>query len=157
MHIDWWTLGLQTVNALVLISLLGHFLFRPVADVIAARQQAAQKVLAEAQAAKAAAEKERATAEAETTRLAEHRKEALKAIDTEVDNEKTKLLAAAQGEADKLRKAAESEIAAGRRAEETAAADRAGQLAVDISAKLFDRLPNDARITSFIDGLSIAN
>ena len=41
MQIDWWTLGLQTVNALVLIWLLAHFLFRPVVDAITARQKAA--------------------------------------------------------------------------------------------------------------------
>ena len=36
MQIDWWTLGLQAVNALVLVWLLAHFLFRPVVDAIAA-------------------------------------------------------------------------------------------------------------------------
>ena len=43
MKIDWWTLALQAVNAAVLIWLLAHFLFRPVADIIAARQKAAQR------------------------------------------------------------------------------------------------------------------
>ena len=56
MQIDWWTLGLQTVNALVLIWLLAHFLFRPVVDAIATRQKAAGQLLADAQAAKTAAE-----------------------------------------------------------------------------------------------------
>jgi F-type H+-transporting ATPase subunit b len=50
MQIDWWTLGLQTVNALVLIWLLAHFLFRPVVDAIAGRQKAAGQLLADAQA-----------------------------------------------------------------------------------------------------------
>src|SRR5271157_3874975 len=59
MHIDWWTLALQAVNALVLIWLLAHFLFRPVVDAIAARQKAAGQLLADAKAAKAAAEAER--------------------------------------------------------------------------------------------------
>ena len=48
MKIDWWTLALQAVNAAVLIWLLAHFLFRPVADIIAARQKAAQQLLADA-------------------------------------------------------------------------------------------------------------
>ena len=72
MQIDWWTLGLQTVNALVLIWLLAHFLFRPVVDAIAGRQKAAGQLLADAQAAKAAAESEREKAAAETAHLAEH-------------------------------------------------------------------------------------
>ena len=66
MHIDWWTLGLQTVNAVVLIWLLAHFLFRPVADAIAGRQKAAGQLLADAKAAKAAAEGERDEALAES-------------------------------------------------------------------------------------------
>ena len=55
MHIDWSTLGLQTVNALVLIWLLAHFMFHPVADAIAGRQKAAVQLLDEAKTAKAAA------------------------------------------------------------------------------------------------------
>ena len=38
MHIDRWTLALQTVNVLVLIWLLHRFFFRPVADIVAKRQ-----------------------------------------------------------------------------------------------------------------------
>jgi F-type H+-transporting ATPase subunit b len=30
MHLDPWTLALQTINVLVLVWLLAHFLFRPV-------------------------------------------------------------------------------------------------------------------------------
>src|SRR5215813_13345337 len=103
MQIDWSTLGLQTINAVVLIWLLAHFLFRPVVDAIAARQKAAAQLLADAKAAKAAAESERDKAAAETVRLAEHRGEALKAVETEAAAEKSALLATAQAETDKLR------------------------------------------------------
>ena len=61
---------------LVLIWLLAHFLFRPVADAIAGRQKAAVQLLADAKAAKAAAQNERDKAAAEAARLAEHRSEA---------------------------------------------------------------------------------
>ena len=54
MQIDWWTLGLQAVNALVLIWLLAHFLFRPVVNAIGTRQKAAGQLLADAKAAKEA-------------------------------------------------------------------------------------------------------
>ena len=80
MQIDWSTLGLQTVNAVVLIWLLAHFLFRPVVDAIAARQKTAGKLLADAKAAKAAADNERNKAAAEAPRLAEHRSEAVPAL-----------------------------------------------------------------------------
>ena len=154
MSFDWWTLGLQTVNALVLIGLLAYFLFRPVADMIAARQKAADQLLAEAQAAKTAALAEKAKAEAETASLAEHRADALKAVDAEADKERGKLLEAARGDADKLRADAETQIAARRRAEEAAEEDRAGELALSIAAKLFDQLPNEARVDPFIKGIA---
>src|SRR6516225_7379690 len=154
MRIDWWTLGLQTVNALVLVWLLAHFLFRPVVDAIAARQKAAGQVLADAQAAKAAAEAEREKAAAETAHLVEHRSEAFKAAEAEVGAEKASLLATAQAEADKLRAAAKAEIEASRRSEALAAEDRAGQLAIDIATKLLDRLPDEARVAAFIDGIA---
>jgi F-type H+-transporting ATPase subunit b len=154
MHLDWWTLGLQTVNALVLIWLLGHFLFRPVSGAIAGRQQAAAKMLADANAAKAAAEAGKTSAEAEAARLAAHRAEAFKAIEAEAAAAKSALLAKAQAEADKMLASARVEIENERGAEDLAAGDRAAKLAVDIAAKLFNRLPPDARISGFIDGVA---
>jgi F-type H+-transporting ATPase subunit b len=154
MQIDWWTLGLQTVNALVLIWLLAHFLFRPVVDAIAGRQKAVGQLLADAQVAKAAAESEREKAAAETAHLAEHRGEALKAAEAEAAAAKAALLAEAKAEADKLRAAAKTEIEAERRTEALAAEDRAGRLAVDIASKLLDRLPHEARVAAFIDGIA---
>ena len=154
MKIDWWTLGLQVVNALVLIWLLSRFLFRPVENMLTARQKQAEQAIADAQAAKAAVEGARAKAEAEAAGFAERRKEALKAVEAEAANEKAALLAAARAEAEKLQAAAKTEIAAERQAEAAAAADRAGQLAVDIAAKLFDRLPSEARVAGFVKGIA---
>src|SRR6516162_6716322 len=99
MQIDWWTLGLQAVNALVLVWLLAHFLFRPVVAAIAAKQKAAGQLLADAQAAKAEAEAEREKAVAETARLVERRSGAFKAAEAEAEAEKASLLATAQAEA----------------------------------------------------------
>jgi F-type H+-transporting ATPase subunit b len=52
MTIDWWTLGLQTINLLVLVALLGHFLLKPLAAIVAARQAEAQRLLDEAASAR---------------------------------------------------------------------------------------------------------
>ena len=49
---------------------------------------------------------------------------------------------------------AKTEIEAERRAETLAAEDRAGRLAVDIAGKLLDRLPREARVAAFIDGIA---
>src|SRR4029077_19555131 len=59
MHIDWSTLGLQTVNPLVPIWLLAHFLFQPVADAIAGRQKAPVQLVDDARAGEAADQNER--------------------------------------------------------------------------------------------------
>ncbi len=154
MQIDWWTLALQAINALVLIWLLAHFLFRPVVDAITARQKSAGQLLADAKAAKAEAESERDKVAAETAHLTEHRSEALKAAEAEAAATKSALLAAAQAEADKLRASAKAEIEAVRRTEELTAEDRAGRLAVDIAGKLLDRLPQEALVGAFIDGIA---
>ena len=156
MQLDWWTLALQAVNALVLIWLLARFLFRPVVDAIGARQKAAGQLLADAEAAKAAAERERDKAAAETARLVEHRSEALKAAEAEATAAKSALMAAARAEADRLRAATKTEIEAARRSEALGAEDRAGRLAVDITTKLLDRLPQEARVSAFIDGIATA-
>ncbi len=55
MGFDWTTFAFQLVNVLVLLAILWHFLFRPVAGIIEARQAAVARTLAEAEAAKAAA------------------------------------------------------------------------------------------------------
>ena len=68
MHLDPWTLALQTINVLVLVWLLAHFLFRPVAGIIAARRAATDTLMADAEAA-------RAKAATEASALAQQRQE----------------------------------------------------------------------------------
>ena len=66
MTIDWWTLGIQTVNVVILVWLLGRFFWRPVAAMIEQRRATAQKTLAEAEAKRSQAAA--ALAEIERTR-----------------------------------------------------------------------------------------
>ena len=73
MRVDWWTLALQTANVLVLIWLLARFLFRPVAEIVARRQDEANRLLADAAAVQRQADEgrtdlERARANIETER-----------------------------------------------------------------------------------------
>ena len=86
MRIDWWTLGLQTVNVLILIWILSRFLFRPVVAIIEQRQAAAAKLLGDAEAAKRQAVAAREAAEAESARIAAGRDNVLRqaAADAEV-------------------------------------------------------------------------
>jgi F-type H+-transporting ATPase subunit b len=143
MHIDWWTLLLQTVNALVLVWLLARFLFRPVAKIVAERQHAAAALMADATAAKAAALGEQQKAAADSAELAAQRAHL-----------KTSLENAARTDTEQMRTAAQTAIDAGRREAAAADSDRASQFALDVTARLLDRLPAEARIAGFIDGLA---
>ena len=154
MQADWWTLALQAINALVLIWLLQRFLFRPTAKIIAARREAAARLLSDAEATRADAEAEREEAQAEATKQADARAGALKAAEAEAEALKAALMIDARAEADRLGAAAEAGIARTRKAEAAAAADHAGQLATDIAAKLLQRLPAEAQVAGFIAGLA---
>ncbi|CAB3788990.1 ATP synthase subunit b [Paraburkholderia caffeinitolerans] len=156
MHIDWSTLALQTVNALVLVWLLARFLFRPVAEIVAARQKAAQALLADAEASRNAAQADQAAASAETARLAASREAVLQAAQAEADVHKTALLEAARVEAAQLRSDAQAELERARTAQARAIEDDAARLAVGIAGRLLDRLPPQARVQGFIDGAAEA-
>jgi F-type H+-transporting ATPase subunit b len=156
MRIDWWTLGLQTVNVLILIAILARFLFRPVETIMEERRAAATKLLADAEAAKTAAIEARKAAEAEGAKTAAAREALLRHAAEEADAEREAALATAREEADQVRMAAETETRWARAAEESAASDRSARLAVDVAQKLMTRLPDEALVDGFIGGLGKA-
>jgi F-type H+-transporting ATPase subunit b len=57
--IDWFTVGAQALNFIVLVGLMKHFLYRPVLDAIDAREKTIADALADAQAKQTEARKER--------------------------------------------------------------------------------------------------
>lgn len=153
MRIDWWTLALQAINVLVLVWILSRFLFRPIAAIVETRRAEANKLLDEARAVKAEAEVERTAAHEEVERQLRDRDAAMASIASEAEAQKTVLLATARDEAARLRAAAEAEIADLEKNATKVAADRASRLAVDIAAKLLDRLPSGVRVAGFVEGL----
>ena len=58
MLIDWFTVGAQALNFLILVWLLKHFLYKPILNAIDAREKRIAKELADADAKKAEAQKE---------------------------------------------------------------------------------------------------
>jgi len=154
MHIDWWTLALQTVNVLILIWILSRFFFRPVADLLAKRRAEAAKLIADADAARkhgedlrAEAARLRADIDAQRDRLiAEARKAA--------EAEKSSRLAELSGEIQQRRKDATIAIERERAAMQLAVLDRASELSVDIARRLLERLPAGVGFSAFLDGLS---
>jgi F-type H+-transporting ATPase subunit b len=154
MHPDWWTLGLQTANVLVLVWLLGRFLFRPVAAIVAERAAAAAKLLDDAAATRDAAGQERVEAAQARAGL---------------DGERDRVLAEAAGAAEHLRQqaadeartaaaarlaAGEAEIARARAAMEHDLAERAGALGVDIAGRLLGQIPPAAATAALIEALA---
>ncbi|GEO86131.1 MULTISPECIES: hypothetical protein [Alphaproteobacteria] len=156
MQIDWWSLGLQTLNAIVLLWILSRFLFRPVADILKKRQEAAAAIMEKADAAKAAALASEEGAEAEAARLAAERSQVMEKALAEAGAAKEAVLADAHREAAKLRANAESAIEALKQKEMATVMAHAGDLAVDLAAKLLSRLPDGALVSGFIEGLGEA-
>lgn len=156
MRIDWWTLGLQTVNVLVLVWLLSRFLFKPVANIIAERQAAAAAIMREAATARAAAEQARRQAADEAAAFDAQRSRRLSETSAEADALKSSLLAAARAEADTLRTDAARGIDSMRRDAAKADAARAAEFALDIAARLLARLPPSAQVTGFVEPLAAA-
>lgn len=156
MRIDWWTLSLQTINAVVLIWLLAYFLFKPIANVIAERKAAAARLLEEAEQAKSAAEAARNEEQAALADIAERRAAALAAAEKEADARRDALLAAARVDADHMRADARAEAARDAEVARKAQMKHAGALAIDIAKRLLERLPASSCVTGFIDGLARA-
>lgn len=153
MTIDWWTLGLQTINVLVLIWLLGHFFWRPVAGMIEQRRVAAQKGLAEADAKRAEASTALADIERTRSGFAQERDAILKAAQQTAEQAHAALLQQAMKEVAALEAAAKAAIARDKDAIEKDWAERASHLAVDIARHLAGRLDGPAVQTAFLDWL----
>lgn len=156
MTIDWWTLGLQTVNVLILIWILARFLFKPVAKIIDERQAAAHVALDEARAARGEAQAARDAAMAETAEISRARAELLAQAQDAAKREREHLLATARAEAEKARAETRAELDRMRETAKTAMTDEASALAAEIAGRLVGRLPDTARIDGFIDGLVTA-
>jgi F-type H+-transporting ATPase subunit b len=141
MHIDLWTLGLQAINAIVLIWLLARFLFRPVMAIIAERRAASETLLAEANAARDQARADAADVarqRQEGGAVAEHMLEDAR---KSAEAERSRLREQGMREAAQARGEAESAIARERDAMEMAVDTRAGELAVTIARQLLQDLP----------------
>jgi F-type H+-transporting ATPase subunit b len=154
MHIDWWTLGLQTVNVLIFIWLLGRFFFKPVAAMIAARQAATMRELNCAQEAAAEAARLGEKFKAQAARLEAERAAGVQAAVKEGDEQKAAILSDAHAEAERVRVAAESDAERRRTLEKAQMQRQAQALAIDITAKLLTHLPPESRIAGFAQGLA---
>jgi F-type H+-transporting ATPase subunit b len=154
MHLDLWTLALQTINVLVLVWLLAHFLFRPVAGIIAARRAAADAMLSDAAAAKAAAA-------AETAALAEQRQglngdgeRIVGAARVAAETERATMLRQTEEAVAKLHAESRQTIDHDRDSMREALEREAADLAVTIATRLLERLPVRVMNQVFMEGVA---
>ena len=153
MTIDWWTLGIQSVNIVILIWLLGHFFWRPVAAMIEQRRVATREAFAQLEVQRT--QISAALADIERTRagFAGEREALLAAARKAAEQERAAILAKAAREAAALE--AEAKVAAAREVEATNQAwtERASRLAVAIAGRLVERLQGPGVQEAFLDGL----
>ncbi len=103
MLIDWFTVGAQIVNFLILVWLLQHFLYKPILNAIDAREKRIAAELADADAKKAEAEKERTDFEDKNQAFDQQRSALLGKATDEAKAERERLIDQAQKDAESLR------------------------------------------------------
>jgi F-type H+-transporting ATPase subunit b len=156
MKIDFWTLGLQTVNVLVLLWLLQRFLYKPVQQVLAQRQQRIAQQLAHASDAQAQVAAARAAIEQEHAALAAAREHSIADAQLAAQTERERLMKQTHEELVTQAEIAAAALAAERRAAGTTLTHEAAALSVTIAKQLLERLPRAALLQSFVDGAGSA-
>jgi F-type H+-transporting ATPase subunit b len=103
MLIDWFTVGAQIVNFLILVWLLKHFLYKPILDAIDAREKRIAAELADADAKKAEAEKARTDFEDKNKEFDQQRSALLGKAADEAKAERERLIDQAKKDSESLR------------------------------------------------------
>lgn len=103
MLIDWFTVGAQIVNFLVLVWLLKRFLYKPILDAIDKREQRIADELADADAKKLEAKQERDEFTKRNEAFDQQRNDLLAKATEEVKAERQRMLDEARSDADALR------------------------------------------------------
>ena len=102
MLIDWFTVGAQALNFIVLVWLMKRFLYKPVLAAIDAREKRIATQLADADKKKAAAQSERADLQHKNDAFDQQRAALLAQATTDAGTERQQLLDAARAAADAL-------------------------------------------------------
>jgi F-type H+-transporting ATPase subunit b len=100
MLIDWFTVGAQAVNFLILVWLLKHFLYKPILHAIDEREKKIAAELADASSKKIEAKKEQAEFQHKNDEFDKQRDELFKKVTADAGVEKAKLLDEAKKAAD---------------------------------------------------------
>jgi F-type H+-transporting ATPase subunit b len=102
MLIDWFTVGAQVINFLILVWLLKRFLYHPILNALDAREERIAKELADADAKKTEAQKERDEFQHKNEEFDQQRADLLSKATEEAKVERRRLLEEARQKADAL-------------------------------------------------------
>jgi F-type H+-transporting ATPase subunit b len=103
MLIDWFTVGAQAINFLILVWLLRRFLYKPILGAVDAREKRIAAELADADAKKAEAQRERDDFQAKNKAFDEQRAALLAKATDEAKAERERLMVEARKDADGMR------------------------------------------------------
>lgn len=103
MPIDWFTVGAQVVNFLILVWLLKRFLYKPVLDAIDAREKRIAAELADASEKRSEARNEREEFQQKNAEFDQQRNRLLSKAREEAETERQRLIEEARQAADALR------------------------------------------------------
>jgi len=150
MHLDWWTLALQTVNFAVLVWLLHRFLYRPVLRLVETRRSEVQRQYADAKAAEEKANAQLAAVEAERVAIASEREAALKAAATQIREMTAAGRAKSEREAQALLESGRKTLAGERQQALAAAQQFALELGATFAQQLLAEVPVALRAEAWI-------
>lgn len=156
MHFDFWTMGLQAINVLVLIWILQRFLFRPVLRLIDQRQAAIRQTLDEAEASRQEAAAANDTARGRLDNIRSEAETILADAQALAAQHAVARLTEADAQINEKREAAKASLALDRAAAAGGIIDSASQLGCQIALKLLGKLPADIANAAFLEGLATA-
>ena len=131
MLIDWYTVGAQIINFVILVWLLKRFLYRPILRAIDAREDRIARNLSEAEQTRAAAEREREAFEDKNAEFDRQREERLEKVAKQAKQKRRRLMEAARRAAEQLR---DKQIEALRREQEDLSEDIVRQTRAEVLA-----------------------
>ena len=151
LSIDTGTILFTLINLAILVFGLKHFLFKPVNDILAKRQEAVDKSLNEAEQAKTEAEAARAEYAEKLTAAKEESAEMLKKATRRAQERSDEIVAAAKAEAAAVMQQNEAELEREKRRAASELRSEVSGLAVMVAEKVVEREINPADHARLID------
>jgi F-type H+-transporting ATPase subunit b len=151
MHLDWWTIGLQTVNFAILVWLLQRFLYKPVFRVIDARKAEIKRQYDDARSKQDAAMASLAAVEADRAGIAAEREAALKAASAQAQEMADARRSQAERDAQSLLDGARKTLALEREHALAEARRMAFDLGVEFAQRLLADVPIELRAEGWIE------